>query len=196
MKKFLISALLIASVFSVQAFTVPQVTAEACSVSYSWSQVSNYGESEWVCYYGGHQVYGWNYVNGVWYYMYPSTGYMAHDTFVNGWYVDSNGAWTDTPYVLQKIIDVVAHPGMIYDCGSEYECPIYISENQNFKYLCRYGWKVPDINGAVVTIGDGWEYFVADDGTVFRAPHQAYDTIYQYDSYGNIVKEYPYIENK
>lgn len=38
---------------------------------------------------------GWRYINGNWYYFY-SDGYMAHNTTINGYYVNSNGAWTTT----------------------------------------------------------------------------------------------------
>lgn len=34
----------------------------------------------------------WRYINGVWYYFY-SDGTMAHDTWIENYYVDSNGAW-------------------------------------------------------------------------------------------------------
>ena len=48
----------------------------------------------------------------------------------------------------------------------------------------------------LVVIGEGGEHFVADDGTVYKVPHQAYETIYQYDSQGNVVKQYPYIADE
>lgn len=34
----------------------------------------------------------WRYINNKWYYFYPN-GYMAHDTTVNGYHVNSNGEW-------------------------------------------------------------------------------------------------------
>jgi len=36
---------------------------------------------------------GWRYINGNWYYFY-SDGYMAHDTTIDRYYVNSSGAWT------------------------------------------------------------------------------------------------------
>ena len=36
---------------------------------------------------------GWRYIDGNWYYFY-SAGYMAHDTTIDGYYVNSSGAWT------------------------------------------------------------------------------------------------------
>lgn len=34
----------------------------------------------------------WSLINGYWYYFY-SSGIMAHNTYINGWYVDENGRW-------------------------------------------------------------------------------------------------------
>ena len=39
---------------------------------------------------------GWRNINGSWYYFY-SDGYMAHDTTIEGYRLDSNGAWIITP---------------------------------------------------------------------------------------------------
>lgn len=36
---------------------------------------------------------GWIYYNGKWYYCYPSTGIMASDTVIDGYRIDSSGAW-------------------------------------------------------------------------------------------------------
>lgn len=192
MKKFLISVLLVTSAFFVESVSNIDAVTQVYASSYNWVQISNYGDKEWVLYDGWQKLYGWQYVNGVWYYIYPSTGCMAHNTFVNGWYVDSNGAWTtDIPYALQRVIKIVPHPGWIYDCGTSYECEITFLPNQNLKKLAENGWNAPDVNGTVVCI-DYNEFFVADDGTVFKAPHQAYDTIYQYDEDGNVVNKYEY----
>jgi Leucine-rich repeat (LRR) protein len=38
-------------------------------------------------------VTGWKDIGGKWYYFYD-TGYMAHDTYIDGYYVDSSGVWT------------------------------------------------------------------------------------------------------
>lgn len=194
MKRFLICALLATCGFLGQSFAVPEIRAEACTQTYSWVKISNYGENEWILLYDGQQVFGWHYVNGYWYYIYPSTGYMAHDTFVDGWYVDSSGAWTtEIPYPLQRIIQIVPYSDWIYNCGSSYESEITFLPNQNLKKLAENGWNAPNVNGTLVCI-DYNEFFVANDGTVFKAPHQAYDPIYQYDEYGNIVNIYGYID--
>ena len=36
---------------------------------------------------------GWIYSSGKWYYCYPVSGNMATNTIINGYRVDSSGAW-------------------------------------------------------------------------------------------------------
>ena len=192
MKRFLISALLITSVFSIGSFNVPTVNTQAYAESYTWSQVSNYGQTEWVLYYGGKQVYGWQYVNGIWYYINYSDGYMAHDTFINGYYVNSDGAWTyDIPYEIQRVKSVIPNSSWIDTLGNHGET-ITILKNQNLKELYKYGWNAPDVNGSLVMFGEGGEHFVAADGTVYKTAHQAEENLIQYDNDHNVVKVYPY----
>lgn len=194
LKKILISALLVTSVFAVQAFALPGQKAEAYTgdLYYTWGQVEDCGELQWVCYFGGQKVFNWQYVNGAWYYLYPSNGFMAHDTFIDGYYVNSDGAWTDDiPYEIQRIRNVVPYKQFIDTFGND-GGTITILKNQNLKKLYLNGWDAPDINGALVIFGEGGEHFVADDGTVFNTAHQAGETIREYDDNGCVVKEYPY----
>ena len=39
---------------------------------------------------------GWKYYNNQWYYLNPGSGEMATNRWINNWYVDSNGVWTQT----------------------------------------------------------------------------------------------------
>ena len=41
----------------------------------------------------GELLEGWNQVDGSWYYFYPGSGEMAHDTQVDGFPIDSDGIW-------------------------------------------------------------------------------------------------------
>lgn len=196
MKKILVSILLVISVFVVQAFILPEQKAEAYTdeLYYTWGQVEDQGEWEWVCYFGGQKVFGWHYVNGEWYYLYPSNGFMAHNTFINGYYVNRDGAWTnDIPYEIQRIKDVVPYKQWINTFGND-GGTISLFRNQNLKNLYLNGWDAPDVNGTLVIFGEGGEHFVADDGTVFNTAHQGGENIIQYDNNGNIVKVYPYID--
>lgn len=47
---------------------------------------------------------GWKYINGQWYYFYPS-GYMAADTIIEGYYVNPNGQWVEN-YSLYNNINI------------------------------------------------------------------------------------------
>lgn len=49
---------------------------------------------EWYYYQNGYMKTGWVYDNGNWYYCY-SNGMMAHDTVINGYYLNSSGAWVN-----------------------------------------------------------------------------------------------------
>lgn len=196
LKKILIYILILFSILLFNTFLAPKTYAEACTCTaeYCWQPIWHDYEHEWVCYNGNNKIYGWNYINGKWYYFYNSTGYMAHNTFIDGWYVDDNGIWTtEIPYEIERIINIVPDSQFIYTCGNYYNCEIVQYYNQNLKYLCRYGWDVPDVTGTLVCIGYGDEYFVTDDGTVFKTPHQCNDTVYKYDENGNIVSQYYYI---
>ncbi len=41
----------------------------------------------------GEIVEGWYQIDGAWYYFYPGSGEMAHDTQIDGFQVDSDGVW-------------------------------------------------------------------------------------------------------
>lgn len=41
----------------------------------------------------GELIYGWYEIDGRWYYFYPGSGEMAHDTEIDGLYVNSEGVW-------------------------------------------------------------------------------------------------------
>lgn len=43
---------------------------------------------------GNSYATGWRLINGNWYYFY-SDGYMASDTIIDGYYLNSSGAWTN-----------------------------------------------------------------------------------------------------
>lgn len=100
---------------------------------------------------------------------------------------------TNIPYLLQRVINTIPNSEWIYIYGNNYgNNDISIIYNQNLKELCKNGWNAPDINGTLVCI-DELEFFVSEDGTVYKCPHQAYDKIYRYNSNKEIDKEYPYL---
>ena len=77
------------------------VGALPAGASAAWKQDSTgwwYGE-------GNSYATGWKNINGLWYYFYSGDGkyacsemkgYMAYDTIVDGFYLNSNGVWTNT----------------------------------------------------------------------------------------------------
>lgn len=182
MKKILIGILLMCSIFSL----------EANAAQYKWKEISQGGMNDWICYKDNVKAHGWNNIDGNWYYFYDMNGYMAHDTFVDGYYLNSDGAWTnDVPYVVQRIINVVPDSEWIYTAGNIGYEGIGIFPNKNLKDMCGSGWNAPDVNGTFVSIVEN-DFFVASDGTVYKAPHQAGETMYRYDDNGNIVQAYYY----
>lgn len=56
-----------------------------------WKQDSN----GWCNTEGSSQSIGWKEIDGKWYYFYD-TGYMAHDTTVDGYTLGSDGSWIET----------------------------------------------------------------------------------------------------
>lgn len=82
MKKF---KRIIASFVTVLALlAITPVTAHA-----EWKSDSN----GWWNTEGSSYSTGWKQIGGNWYYFY-SDGYMAHDEYVGGYYLNSAGAWT------------------------------------------------------------------------------------------------------
>lgn len=54
-----------------------------------------YIDNDWYCFDSNGEIrIGWVYFNGNWYFYYTH-GQMAHDTVINGYYLNSNGAWTN-----------------------------------------------------------------------------------------------------
>lgn len=109
MKKFIICALLISSLVSIPAY----------AYTTGWNKYGEYnGNTYW--YYtesNGHDAKGWQKIDGQWYYFsqegegyitssgwklingnwyyFNNNGVMLHDTMVEGYYLNSNGAWTN-----------------------------------------------------------------------------------------------------
>lgn len=75
--------------------------------SAEWRQSSN---GEWWYAEGNSWAIEWTEVGKNWYYFYPETGYMAHDTTINGYYVNSSGAWEPPNSKLVIIPELLGDP--------------------------------------------------------------------------------------
>lgn len=85
--KLISSILLVASVL-----TLSPIGVNASSVREVWQKDSKgwwYGTEN-----GSWWATGWKLIDGNWYYFDEDMGYMAHDTTIDGYYLNSNGAWT------------------------------------------------------------------------------------------------------
>ena len=79
--KIIASALAIASIMAMNPI----------GVNAEWKQ-DNKG---WWYTEGNSWVTGWKLINGNWYYFY-SDGYMAHDCWIGNYYLNEQGAWTNS----------------------------------------------------------------------------------------------------
>lgn len=78
LKKLIASSLIVVSI----------MTLNPIGVSAEWK---NNSKGWW--YMQGNSYYtGWNLINDKWYYFY-SDGYMAKDTWIDGYYLNISGAW-------------------------------------------------------------------------------------------------------
>lgn len=74
---------------SLLIITVSIIAFNSIGVNAEWKQDNN----GWCYEEGNSLATGWKLINGNWYYFY-SNGYMAHDTIIDGYYLDSSGAWS------------------------------------------------------------------------------------------------------
>ena len=93
--------------------------------SATWLQIGD----EWYYVTGsGNMVTGWNQINGVWYYMYDN-GVMAHDTVIDGYELNSTGAWNAGLAAANA-----AAQGVIALAGNDlYSCYRWIVDNCTYQ---------------------------------------------------------------
>ncbi|MFW2491752.1 hypothetical protein ACN077_24825 [Clostridium chromiireducens] len=86
MKKLNLSRIIVSTLIISLVFILNTLGANA-----EWRQDSNgWWNSE-----GNSWSIGWRYINGEWYY-FEENGYMAHDTIIDGYKLDSDGAWIES----------------------------------------------------------------------------------------------------
>lgn len=140
----------------------------------------------------GTYVDGWKYINNKWYYFYDDTNFMAHDTIIDGYYINEDGVWEER---IPDKIKMLLNNDSEYIKGFEHiNWTFYEEYNVNFKDLCDGGWNVPDIYGDVYWIqGDGIDYmgyFICEDN-VYVLGNQGGMDIYKIKE-GKIVETIPY----
>jgi transglutaminase/protease-like cytokinesis protein 3 len=86
MRKMRLTKIIASSLVATSIFVLSPI-----GVSAEWKQNS----SGWWYTQGNSYYTGWKLVDKNWYYFY-SDGYMAHDTTIDGYYLNSNGAWTNS----------------------------------------------------------------------------------------------------
>ncbi|MBW6409599.1 hypothetical protein [Clostridium weizhouense] len=103
---------------------------------------------------------GWKLINGNWYYFYPD-GYMAHDTIIDGYYLNSSGAWTngvsnrDFFKAEQKVKEYLANNGKRIASRIEYD-------HMDEKSYVIHCYDI--VKGHAVT--SGWYYVDKSNGNV------------------------------
>lgn len=85
---------------------IPTTTAFASTGR--WIETCNYQNNETeYSYYTDHEGYakGWKLIDGNYYYFHSYNGKMAHSTIIDGYYINENGACTESiPPVIQAIL--------------------------------------------------------------------------------------------
>lgn len=179
----------IASIMIMTACTV-------CIPAYAWTSEGNGwidGTKGWSYMINGVYLDGWQKIDGNWYYFYKDTNFMAHDTIIEGYYINSSGVWTqDIPFGISMIMknDMNYIESILKDTAWSF----YTEENINFKDLCNGNWNVPDIIGNVYWIQDEEidiiGYFVSGNN-VYSLGNQGGMDIYKIKE-GSVVQRIPY----
>lgn len=164
--------------------------------SYAWTPEGNgwiNGTKGWSYMTDGIYEDGWKNIDCNWYYFYKDTNFMAHDTIIDGYYINSSGEWTeDVPYPISQIMKNDLN--YINSTLGTTAWHFYTEKNINFKNLCRDNWNVPDIKGNVYWIQDEeidiMGYFVSGND-VYCLGNQGGMDIYKVEG-GNVVKRIPY----
>lgn len=98
---------------------------------------------------------GWKKIDGKWYYFY-SNGYMAHDTVIEGYYLNSSGQWIENneitdaenkvkQYLLSRGMYVPKYVKYDHDDGNNYVIHCYdIIIQDNSEHTSTSGWYLVD----------------------------------------------------
>ncbi|MGN0143905.1 MAG: cell wall-binding protein [Clostridium sp.] len=177
-------------------FIAAAVSLSSTICAGAWTSEGNgwvKGNLGWSYVINGIYLDGWRKIDGKIYYFYKDTNFMAHDTIIDGYYINSDGAVTfNIPDGISKIMKMDLEYINSYFNGRGWS--FYSEENVNFKVLCDGKWDVPDINGNVYWIQQGdmdcIGYFVSGDD-VYVLGNQGGMDIYKVEN-NKIVMQIPY----
>lgn len=163
------------------------------SEGYGWVK----GTLGWSFMIDGIYLDGWRVIEGKAYYFYKDSNFMAHDTIIDGRYINSDGAATsDIPDGISKIMKI--DMDYINKHFNNFRWWFYVENNVNFKELCRGNYNVPDINGNIYWLKDDFMdyngYFVSGDD-VYILGNQGGMDIYKIED-NKVVQRIPYILDK
>ena len=86
-----------------------------------------YIDNDWYCFNSDGVIRsGWINDNGNWYFCYAH-GQMAHDTIINGYYLNSDGAWTNREITADEARKLILHVDSTY-----------IASNPNYQVSTNY----------------------------------------------------------
>ncbi|AJH01452.1 hypothetical protein LF65_04923 [Clostridium beijerinckii] len=130
-----------------------------------WVQETVDGNSFWFYYdSNGDRVTGWIKSNGYWYYCYGD-GTMAHDTMVNGYYVNNDGQWTTEEHSREIIHDNGDH--FWYHIGPNGKAVTGWNKiGDNFHYYNYPGGSMTYDNTIKGSYSDSEEFYIDDDGNI------------------------------
>lgn len=154
-----------------------------------------YLDNDWYCFDSNGVIRsGWIYDNGNWYFCYIH-GQMAHDTTINGYYLNSNGAWTTSEITADEARKLILNVDSTYISQNNYELSTDYKEysKENMPYLEDWNFpKEPMFGFYYSAIGSdgsgGGEYFVGKDSkNVYALFNQGNTNAYQIE--GNSIKK-------
>ena len=97
-KKYLTKAIALAII------TTSMMALNPISANAEWIKRAKGLSNDWLYKNGNSWAKGWQNIDGNWYWFY-TWGVMAHDQWIDGYYLDSNGAWTKTANYVTKDVE-------------------------------------------------------------------------------------------
>ncbi|MEO2740735.1 cell wall-binding protein [Clostridium butyricum] len=172
------------------------ITCVTTLPAYAWTSEGNgwiNGTMGWSYMINGIYSDGWNNIDGEWYYFYKDTNFMAHDTIIDGYYINSDGVWIENaPDPIEQIIK--NDKDYLDNTFKDIQWSFYTDENVSLKEICNEYWDVPDIVGNMYWIQDRdidlLGYFVSGDN-VYCLANQGGTDIYKIEN-GKIIESIPY----